>query len=322
MIGELVDRLQNGSIGALARLITLVENEHPEAMNALKRLYPQTGNAYIVGITGPPGSGKSTLTDKITRSLRSRGLSVGIIAIDPSSPFSGGALLGDRLRMMDMTNDEGVFFRSMATRGALGGLTKATSGVIALMDAFGKDYILLETVGVGQDELDIVKTADTTLLVSVPGLGDTVQVMKAGIMEIGDVYVVNKADNDGAESLVTELRLLRDLNTAEKTWIPPIVKTVATKNDGIDSLLENLLAHRKHLESNNELQPHREKRTVYEIKKMVEDKVSNLVGKTMRENLNVEHMIKEVSLRKRDPYGCVEEIVGPFETYLNRFRVL
>ena len=213
-IAELVSGALSGSVRALAKLITLVENEMPGAVEALQQLYPRTGHAYIVGITGPPGSGKSTLTDKITKELRKKGYTVGIVAVDPTSPFSGGALLGDRLRMQDITNDEGVFVRSMATRGTLGGLSKATADTVKILDAFGKDFILIETVGVGQDEVDIVKTADTTLLISVPGLGDEIQALKAGIMEIGDIFVVNKSDREGADRLVTELSLMLDLNPA------------------------------------------------------------------------------------------------------------
>jgi LAO/AO transport system kinase len=190
-VTNLVEQLLAGSVRSLAKVITMVENEMPEAFEILRQLYPKTGDAYIIGITGPPGSGKSTLTEKITRELRSRNYTVGIIAVDPTSPFSGGAVLGDRVRMQNIVNDKDVFVRSMATRGSLGGLCHAATSTINLLDAFGKDFIIVETVGVGQSEVDIVKMADSTLLISVPGLGDGIQALKAGVMEIGDIFVAH-----------------------------------------------------------------------------------------------------------------------------------
>jgi LAO/AO transport system kinase len=314
-ISNLANQLSMGSVTALARLITMVENEQPGALEALKRLYPKTGNAYIIGITGPPGSGKSTLTDKVTLELRHRGYTVGIIAADPSSPFTGGALLGDRVRMQESLNDEGVFFRSMATRGRMGGLSKATLGVIELLDAFGKDYILLETVGAGQDELDIIKTADTTLLISVPGLGDDIQALKAGIMEIGDIHVVNKADRDGADQVIADLHLINDMSTVTSSWRPAVVRTIAVENEGIAELTEKILAHRKFLETGKGLHQKRNERIRKEIAYLIKEEISRSIYKMIEDNMVFDDAVERIARREKDPYTFVREVAENLMQY-------
>src|SRR5574341_566597 len=224
---DLAQKVLEGDVRSLARLMTLIENGAADAIPALKTLYPHTGKAYIVGITGPPGSGKSTLTDHLTKVYRGRGLRVGIVAVDPTSPFTGGAILGDRLRMQRHYLDEGVFIRSMATRGHLGGLARATNDVVDVLDAAGKQLILIETVGVGQDEVEVVKTAHTSVVVMVPGLGDSVQTIKAGIMEIADLFVVNKADREGADRTVRDIEMALMMDPVAGGWTPGIVRTVA-----------------------------------------------------------------------------------------------
>ncbi len=317
---NLVDETLRGSVRAMAKLITLVENEMPGALEALKKLYPQTGRAYTIGITGPSGSGKSTLTDRLTKELRKGKYTVGILAVDPSSPFSGGALLGDRLRMQEIANDEDVFVRSMATRGTLGGLSRSTGDAIKILDAFGKDFILIETVGVGQDEVDIVKTADTTLLVSVPGLGDDIQALKAGIMEIGDVFAVNKADREGADRVATELTMMLDMKRSAQAWNPPIVKTVATQGSGISELRDRIFEHRKFLMDGDGLRQKRLDRIRGEVMNLIEREISGWVHRVIKTDGSFEDCLAQIQNRQKDPYSYAQELTAPILQYFQSCR--
>jgi len=307
---ELVDEVRKGSVRALAKLITLVENEMPGGIEAMEKIYPLTGNAYIIGITGPPGAGKSTLTDRITKELRRKNCTVGIIAIDPTSPFTGGALLGDRVRMQGVSSDEDVFIRSMATRGSLGGLSRATSDTVKILDAYGKDYVIIETVGVGQDEVDIVRTADISILVVMPGGGDDIQAIKAGIMEIGDIFVVNKADRDGADRLVTEIKMMLGLSSVEREWTSPIIKTVATEDQGIGTLVEKINEHREFLVKSGMLACRRKERIRSEIIKMIEYEIYRYLDSLIAENKDFfEQRLEDIVNKKEDPYLLAKKTV-------------
>lgn len=311
MIDELIERMRRGDKRATARLITLVENDEEKAREIISKIFPYTGKAKIVGITGPPGAGKSTLLDKLIKVAREEDKVVGVIAIDPTSPFTGGALLGDRIRMQRHSTDPGVFIRSMATRGSLGGLAKATNDAIKVLDAYGCDVIFVETVGVGQIEVDIVKTADTVVLVTVPGLGDDIQAIKAGLMEIADVFVINKADKEGADATYFELNLMLDLEKERwerRGWRPPIVETVATTMRGIRELWEAIKEHQKFLEESGEIERKRRFRAEEEIKAIVSGKIARAIESRLGEE-EVSNLIRGVVNREIDPYSAADLIL-------------
>ncbi len=307
---NLVEGILQGDVRAAARLMSLIENGAPEAVGTLKALYPHTGRGYIVGVTGAPGTGKSTLTDCLTEALREQGKTVGIVAVDPTSPFTGGAILADRIRMQRHSVDAGVFIRSMATRGHLGGLARATNDVVDVLDALGKDYILIETVGVGQDEVEVVKTAYTNLVVTVPGMGDEVQAIKAGIMEIGNLFVVNKADREAADRTVAEIEMTLGLGKASGAWTPKVFKTVAVKAEGISDLLRGILEHRSFLENNPANREKRRERSRWVFWELLRERIAAQIVERVATNGTLEQLITRIATRETDPYSAVEEVLG------------
>ena len=302
---DIAKELLKGNRLALSRAITAIENEYPEATEIMKEIYPHTGHAYVLGITGPPGAGKSTLTDKITRAYRAQGKTVGIVAVDPTSPFTGGAILGDRIRMNDLTLDEGVFIRSMGTRGSLGGLSHKTADAVKAMDAFGKDIIIVETVGVGQSEVDIVKAAETTMVVLIPGMGDDIQAIKAGILEIGDLYCINKSDLDGADKLVREINMMLDLDSFMTDWRPPITKVIASQNEGIEELIGTVEKHRAYIEGNGELTRRRTKRTRDEMLDILGSGINKYVKQQIVDSGRLDGYVESIRKHETDPYTVV-----------------
>ncbi|MEX1157986.1 MAG: methylmalonyl Co-A mutase-associated GTPase MeaB [Thermomicrobiales bacterium] len=304
----LIERFRNGERPALARLVSYVENQRPAGLRAMAELYRDTGGAYVVGITGPPGAGKSTLTNAVIREYRRRGKSVGVLAIDPSSSLTGGATLGDRIRMLENYDDDGVYIRSMATRGEMGGLSIAVGGVTHLLDAFGFDIIIVETVGVGQDEVDVAELADTTLLLQVPGLGDSIQTIKAGVLEIADILVVNKSDIKGAESVVRDLRNMLRLGD-HGPWLPPIVRTVAVSGDNIAQLLDTIDKHRAYLESSGEGEARRERRARREVVRLAGSWLAGQLELALQDP-SVAPMLAKLLRREINPFEVAEAIAS------------
>ena len=308
-VQEWAGKVCGGDVRAISRAISAIENHSPEAEELLRLLFPQTGKAYLTGITGAPGTGKSTLVDRLAAYHRRHNEPVGVIAVDPTSPYSGGAILGDRIRMQGHAGDEGMFIRSMATRGFLGGLARATAEVALLLDAAGKRQVLIETVGVGQDEIDIVRLADCVMVILVPGLGDDIQNMKAGLMEIGDIFVLNKSDREGADRLEQQLHAMLSLVMPRDGWHPPVVRTVASEDKGVDVLAETIAKFRKHFESSGDRQKkhiqHWEKRLIELLESRMLQKI--LVGKNGEAKLH--ELATEVAGRKMDPFTAVSKIL-------------
>ena len=299
-----------GRYRALAQAISLVERDDPAASRLLAAIYPATGKARIVGITGSPGAGKSTLVGAMAKFYRKQNKRVAIIAVDPTSPFTGGAILGDRIRMADLYTDRGVFIRSMATRGFLGGVARATNDVVDLLDASHFDIILVETVGVGQDEVEIIRTVQTNMVVLVPGMGDDIQAIKAGIMEIGDVFVVNKADRPGAEKTVTEVTMMMSLVEEHGDWIPPIVKTVASKAQGIEDVDAAIMSHYAYLESSGELDRRNRERVRIRIETMLKERfMDRLIGGTLS-RAEYEQVLEDVLQKTDNPHDAAEKVLA------------
>ena len=309
VVSDWAAKVRAGDVRAISRAISAIENHSAEAEELLRELFPHTGKAYLTGITGAPGTGKSTLVDRLAAYHRKHEDRVGVIAVDPTSPYSGGAILGDRIRMQGHASDTGIFIRSMATRGFLGGLARSTAEVALLLDAAGKRQVLIETVGVGQDEIDIVRLADCVLVVLVPGLGDDIQNMKAGLMEIGDIFVLNKADREGADRLEEQLHAMLSLVMPRDGWHPPVIRTVATENRGVEELALTVEKFRKHFESSDQ---RRQKHVEHWQNRLIEMLESRLLEKVLggkEGEARLRALAVEVAERKKDPFTAVSEIL-------------
>jgi LAO/AO transport system kinase len=312
MASDCAGEILNGSPQAVARLITWLENEDERAYGCMAQLYPKTGKSYVIGITGPPGAGKSTLTDSLTRFIRGLGLTVGIVATDPSSSHSKGAILGDRVRMSRLNADPGVYIRSMAVRGYLGGTAKATAEVVMVLDASGKDVVIVETVGVGQDEVNITDIADTTCLILNPGMGDSIQSMKSGFMEIADIFIINKADQRGADQLLGEisLRLEQDSKIKTSDWTPGIVKTIAVEDQGTGGLWQAIQKHRSYLEKSGKFLENRREHACREALRIIHSELFRVIRKHLETTGQLCQLLEDIRNRKRNPYSATREILA------------
>ncbi|MBS7620782.1 methylmalonyl Co-A mutase-associated GTPase MeaB [Candidatus Bathyarchaeota archaeon] len=307
-IEEVVKGVLAGDKRSVARAITMVENSPEEAQSLIAAVYPNTGKAHILGLTGPGGSGKSTLIEKMIREYRRRGKTVGIIAVDPTSPFTGGAFLGDRIRMQELTTDDGVFIRSMATRNNPGGIAKATKDAVKILDASGKDVIIVETVGAGQSEVEIIKVAQTIIVIHAPGLGDEIQAIKAGIMEIADIFVINKADRENADKAVMDIQAMLQLDNKEKAWTPPIIKTVALTGEGVPQLIEKIEEHWRFLQKGL-LHKRSLEKAEAELVEAIKDKVTSSIIKKLKREKRFEEILRRIVDREIDPVSAAEKLL-------------
>jgi len=313
---DLIEEAINGSIRSLGKLISLVENEEEGMHEALQAVYPRTGKAQVIGITGPPGVGKSTLVGRLAESYFEEKNSVGILAVDPSSPLSGGSLLGDRIRMSHLPTSDGIFIRSLSSRGALGGISQATMNVVRILDATGRDFIIIETIGVGQDEIEIMHVADTSILVLAPGFGDEIQALKAGIMEVADIFVVNKADQPDAVKYVHTLEKTIQHLSSNRPWLPPVVQTIALQGDGIERVMESVRGHRELIQKDGFLIRKRKDKLRRELQRLAEQRISRELKRFLDHVLDVESLLQEIEAGENDPYSGAAQLVESFRKSL------